>query len=120
MAESEKARVWADRLAVFESSGLSRREWCRQQGLNPNTLDYWRSRLRTSVPAPMPLARDTAVGSTVPELVPIVVTTVHREEAVAPKTSGVSIDLPSGMRVRADALIDVTWLAALVRGIAGC
>ena len=47
-------------------------------------------------------------------------TTAHRDEAVAPMASVVLIDLPHGVHVRADVFIDATWLAALVRGIAGC
>ncbi len=112
MAESEKARAWVDRVEAFESSGLSRRAWCRQQGLKPNTLDYWRKRLRT---------RDAAVDSVLPEVVPIVVATECGDRATAPSTSGVvSIDLPQGVCVRADVCMDATWLATLVRGIAGC
>ena len=107
MAESSKAQQWSKRIAEFEGSGVSRRAWCRQQGLNPNTLDYWRSRLRR--------ANVTATGARVSAaLVPIVV--AGNSVAVA----SIEIALPSGTRVRATSEADPVWLSALVRGLSGC
>jgi hypothetical protein len=101
MAQSSKAHQWAKRIAAFEGSGLSRRAWCVQQGLNPHTLDYWRSRLREADPAAASAA-----------LVPIV---VADNDAAC-----VEIALPGGTRVRAPDTVDAAWLSALVRGLSGC
>jgi transposase-like protein len=106
MAESSKAQEWAKRIAEFDGSGLSRRAWCRQQGLNPNTLDYWRSRLGRSNPV-----IGTRASSA---LVPIVV--AGNSAAVA----SIEIALPSGTRVRTPCGVDTLWLSALVRGLSGC
>ena len=105
MAESSKAQQWAKRIAAFEGSGLSRRAWCLKQGLNPNTLDYWRSRLRGAHPA---------TGARAKALVPIVVT---GSGAAAP---GIQIALVGGTQVRAPCGVDAAWLSALVRGLSGC
>jgi transposase-like protein len=107
MAESSKAQQWAKRIVAFEGSGLNRRAWCRQQGLNPNTLDYWRSRLRRANPV-APGARASAA------LVPIVV--AGGDTAVP----DIEIALPSGTRVRARSAVDAAWLSALMRGLSGC
>ena len=107
MAESSKAQQWAKRIAEFEVSGLSRRAWCRRRGLNPNTLDYWRSRLRRANPA----ATGTRASAT---LVPIV---VAGSGAAAPS---IEIALVDGTRVRATCAVEAAWLSALVRGISGC
>jgi beta-glucuronidase len=51
MAVSSKREVWAGRIAAWERSGLSRRAWCGERGVNVRTLDYWRRRLQRE-PAP--------------------------------------------------------------------
>jgi len=94
--DEEKARLWAERIAGFERSKLSRRAWCRQEGLNPNTLDYWRSRLRPATKA----------------LVPIVV--------AEPEGASVEIALAGGTRVRVARTVEVKWLVELVRGLSAC
>jgi len=104
--ESSKAQQWAKWIAAFEGSGLSRRAWCLKQGLNPNTLDYWRSRLRRADP--------TATGARASALVPVVV--AGGDTAVA----DIEIALPGGTRVRAPSTVDAAWLSALVRGLSGC
>lgn len=107
MAESSKAQQWAKRIAAFEGSGVSRRAWCQRQGLNPNTLDYWRSRLRQTNVAATGAQASAA-------LVPIVVA------GNSAATASIEIALPSGTRVRATSEADPVWLSALVRGLSGC
>ncbi|WP_416822204.1 IS66 family insertion sequence element accessory protein TnpA [Enterocloster clostridioformis] len=36
-----KADLWADRFHAFQESGLSRKEWCQQNGIPQPTLGYW-------------------------------------------------------------------------------
>lgn len=58
MAETSKHEVRAVRIAAWRSSGMSRRAWCRVQGVNVNTLDYWCRRLRQEpIPASRPQPR---------------------------------------------------------------
>ena len=95
--DAVKAQVWSERIAAFEESGLSRGAWCRDQGLNANTLDYWRSRLRTS-------ARSAAL--------PIVV-----KDGSAANGPDIEVRLPSGVAVRARSGTDAQWLASVLRAL---
>jgi len=95
--DEAKARLWSERVAAFEDSGLSRRAWCRQAGLNPNTLDYWRARFRAKP------------GSA---LVPIVV------NDSGGSTTEVEVALPTGVRLRVRSGTDAVWLASVLRALA--
>ncbi len=45
MINEEKAVLWRSRLDSFEQSGMSIKEFCRQNSLEPRSYRYWRSRL---------------------------------------------------------------------------
>lgn len=36
-----KTDLWADRIHAFQESGLSRKDWCQQNGIPQSTLSYW-------------------------------------------------------------------------------
>ena len=36
-----KTALWAERLHAFQESGLSRKDWCQQNGIPQSTLGYW-------------------------------------------------------------------------------
>lgn len=93
--DEAKTRLWSERIEAFERSGQSRRAWCRQAGLNPNTLDYWRARFRAKP--------GTA-------LVPIVVNDIG--------TADIEVALPTGMRLRVRSGTDAVWLASVLRALA--
>jgi hypothetical protein len=118
--DEAKARMWAERIAAFERSDLSRRAWCAQNGVNKNTLDYWRKRLSAPADLPSreaPVERDNTLAAAMPRVAPIVVAMQQQDAGlVAP----VVIEVPHGVRMRADVGTDAAWLTALVRGIAGC
>lgn len=38
---ASKAALWADRIHAFQGSGLSRKDWCQQNGIPQSTLSYW-------------------------------------------------------------------------------
>ena len=42
-----KADLWADRFHAFQESGLSRKEWCQQNGIPQSTLGYWIRKLQS-------------------------------------------------------------------------
>lgn len=93
--DGTKARLWSERIAAHAASGLSRRAWCRQADVNPNTMDYWYRRLRGGAPQ---------------ALVPIVVG--------AGGATDIELRLPGGVQVRARSGTDAAWLASLVRALA--
>ena len=36
-----KTAFWTDRIHAFQESGLSRKDWCQQNGIPQSTLGYW-------------------------------------------------------------------------------
>jgi len=44
-ADRHKAEHWRQHIEAFQSSGLSRKAYCRKHRLNIHSLDYWRKRL---------------------------------------------------------------------------
>ena len=38
---AEKTELWADRIRAFQDSGLSRKDWCQQNGIPQSTFNYW-------------------------------------------------------------------------------
>ena len=44
-ADRNKAEHWRQCVEAFQSSGLSRKAYCRKHQLNIHNLDYWRRRL---------------------------------------------------------------------------
>lgn len=51
-------------LEGFQRSGLTRREYCRREGIPVTTLDYYRQRKRTAL-APVGLVRVAVAGSSI-------------------------------------------------------
>lgn len=41
-----KIALWERHMKAYESSGLSKKEYCKKHKLNFHTFDYWRSNLR--------------------------------------------------------------------------
>ena len=39
--EISKDALWTDKIHSFRQSGLSRKEWCQQNGIAQSTLSYW-------------------------------------------------------------------------------
>lgn len=44
---SSKTDLWAERMNAFYKSGLSRKDWCRQNGIPLSTFNYWNRKLHT-------------------------------------------------------------------------
>ena len=45
-APEDKRRLWTDRIAAWEASGLSQQKYCDQAQLTYSTFIYWRGRLK--------------------------------------------------------------------------
>lgn len=48
MERSELRKVWANRIGEYRQSGLSAREWCRANGVRPDRLKYWLSKVKAN------------------------------------------------------------------------
>jgi transposase-like protein len=46
MINNDLRSLWAQRLAEYESSGESIKNWCEKQGVRENQFYYWRKKLR--------------------------------------------------------------------------
>ncbi len=42
-----KSDFWAERIRAFQESGLSRRNWCLENGISQSTFSYWFRKLQT-------------------------------------------------------------------------
>ena len=69
MVPARKNSVWWRRIAQWERSGRTQRDFCREQRLALSTFQWWRARLRRSealaAPAFVPIALGAADGNTV-------------------------------------------------------
>lgn len=51
MNEQNKLALWADRVSLCRSSGLSVKAWCRENGVNEQTYYKWQRKLFTMAQA---------------------------------------------------------------------
>lgn len=47
---SSKANLWEERINAFQESGLSRKDWCQQNGIPQSTFSYWIRKLQSGIP----------------------------------------------------------------------
>ena len=52
---------WSERIAAWDASGLSCREFARRAGVNENTLSWWRWKLRGKRPRPRRFRRRSSI-----------------------------------------------------------
>jgi hypothetical protein len=91
---------WAERLARFDSSGLSVIEFCRAEGIASQSFYYWKRKLGSPADAPGPA----------PQFVPV------RLSAAAPL---VELVLPGGATLRLQPGCDLAFVRSLVVALAG-
>jgi transposase-like protein len=89
----------AEWLALFEKSGQTAAEFCRDNDLSPATLSFW---LRQQ-------------GAPEPEQEPALVEVMMPTPSTAPASAAVTVRLPSGLRMEITAGTDPKWLAQLLR-----
>jgi hypothetical protein len=114
---------WARLCAAWERSGLRQAEFCRQLGLNVETLRWWRSQLHRlptrDAPALLPAAADTlATPVAPPSFVPVVVTPTQAPAPVRrARGSTIEIVLRRSRRVRVGPDLDEHLLARVVAAL---
>lgn len=103
-APRRRSLAEAEQLAAeFEASGLSRREFCRNRGLNISTLDAYRRRRRQPQRAAAGAARWVAVG----------VSGAKPAPATA-AASGLAVVLGKGRRIEVECGFDAGTLAQVL------
>lgn len=98
--------VWRDRLARFERSGLSVKEFCRQEGCSDPSFYQWRKRLVRQRPRKPPRTSDGQKQDVAESFVPV---------AISPSTF-TEVEFPNGVRMRVPANNAAALRVALTAG----
>ena len=92
-----RAQQWAMVVQECRSSGLSKREYCRQRGISEKSFYYWQRKFRTQI-----------VASAAPQLVQLEAVPVT-EEVLQIQYRGAELRLPAG--------VDMDAVSVLLRSI---
>lgn len=108
--DPEKEKKWRAILQHFQTAGLSGNEFCRREGLNPNTLQYWKKELK---------ARDELAGKKQKQsLVPVRV--VAPAPVIEPHAADfIEIVTSDGLQIRVPLTCDAEIVGELMAGLRG-
>lgn len=96
-------------VSEYETSGLQQKEFCAKHDVSLNTLQYWvYKRSKRSGSDSGPSAKFLPV-----ELVPSPALSARREQS----KSGVTVELPSGVRVHLSSDVPARYVAELLAGL---
>ena len=101
---------WRTQVAAHAKSGLSVVAFCRQHGLRPGTLTFWRWKFAHEARSAPPRAT--------PAFVPVRVTPATAAPERAPIAGAVEITLASGRSVRVHGRVEPRWLAEVLAVVA--
>src|SRR5687767_4682479 len=98
-AANPKADEWAERIATQQRSGISVKQFCREQGLTEYSFYAWRKRLRETGPVRFDLVERGA----------------RRQERTVDAL--LELVLASGERLRIGSGVDITTLRTVLDGL---
>lgn len=96
-----KAEEWAERIAAQQRSGISVKQFCREQGVTGYSFYAWRKRLRESGPVRFALVEKSA----------------RQQERTA--ESALELVLTTGERLRIGREVDITTLRTVLDVLRG-
>lgn len=100
---------WMKLVSEYETSGLQQKDFCAKHDVSLNTLQYWLyKRTRRSGSDSGPVTKFLPV-----ELVPSTALSARREQP----SSGVTVELPSGVRVHLSSDVPARYVAELLAGL---
>ena len=100
---------WLKLLSEYETSGLQQKDFCAKHDLSLSTLQYWLYRgSKKSGSQSGPVTKFLPV-----EVVPSPALSARREQP----TSGVMVELPSGVRVHLSSDVPARYVAELLAGL---
>ncbi len=105
---SIKSALWADRIAAFQEGGLSRKDWCLENGIPQSTFSYWLRKLQAEMPAAEPYTD------------PIFARLPSEQEICSASAAGhapVTICLPENIRIEVGADCPTGLMAALLHAL---
>ena len=91
MAKQERLANWTARIAACRGSGMTVREWCRENGLSEKTYYYWQRRLFDTLSQ-----QRKAIQPTFAEITPSTRGRLDSCIAVTVRVSGVEADIHAG------------------------
>lgn len=81
---------WLQRVEAWHDSGLSQNAWCRQNGIKPSQLGYWKKKLWTGKPTASP-------SKTISAFVPV--SLAQNQKPICEEPSLLTVALPNGLSV---------------------
>lgn len=97
VSNSEREKVWQERIAQWQASGLSQRAYAIEHGFPVRQVGYWVRRL------------------TKPEAVPVLLPV--RVAQVAPAAAAISLRNEHGWTLSLPTDVPASWLAELIRAL---
>ena len=95
---------WTEQSSLWESSKLSQRKFCEQQGLNYRQFIYWRN-----------LLNERKSSSSKPKLLKIsTIQTSQKSYAITKPDSGLEVILPTGIKLYIKAEADISKASELI------
>ena len=103
-----KTALWAERLHAFQESGLSRKDWCQQNGIPQSTLGYWLRKIQSET-----LKTESTADPVFAKL-----PTEQELQFNSPVgTSSITILLPENIRIEVGADCPSRLIAALLQAL---
>lgn len=102
-----KAELWLKRLSAFFESGLSRKDWCQQNGISQSTLGYWIRKISSGV---LETENKNPIFAKLPSEQEI-------RSAVNTESSPVTIFLPGNIRIEVSMDCPARLMSALVQAL---
>ncbi len=112
--DDERLAFWRRHWAAWQSSGLSQRAYCQQQGVSFSAFGYWRSRVKDRATSPAPVFVPVRVEALAREASGVTAkpTPIH-----ATPGNGVEIRLAHGRTIHVRPGFDEALLARVIRVI---
>ncbi len=117
----DKRQFWTNLVADFETSELSQRAFAEQKGISISNLRYWMYKLRNES---RPLATEHAESSSeqrrprrARRLLAVDVVASAAPKARLPEDEMLELALPSGLRLRFHAGVDLEYLRQLATAL---
>ena len=104
--KSETELAWRDRLARFDNSNLTVKQFCRQEGVSDPSFYQWRKRLKRDQPGTKAGRNSSASSNAIKPFVPVSV----------PGAMVAEVEFPNGVRVRVPATNAEALRAAITVG----
>lgn len=105
---TSKSDLWLSRIKDFQESGLSRQDWCRQNGIPQSTFSYWFRKQRSQI-------SDTEEVNT-----PVFARLPSEQEIQSGYITGdapVTICLPENIRIKVNADCPPGLMASLLQAL---